>query len=146
MSIPSNMRDLAAQLIAYESTVGESSEPVESAALRVYEKLRKSLSSIAGAAAFESLAFRALMQAKSEAQRLWAVQIAADGTLQGLGDCAPHIDNDMELAGEEGTVLIGRLLNLLHIFLGEALMLSLLRDAWRGAAFENRSSVNGRKS
>jgi len=53
---------------------------------RVYEKLRTNLSVFAGVAAFESLAFRALMQAKSEAPELWAVQVAAGGSLQGLGE------------------------------------------------------------
>jgi hypothetical protein len=133
MSTPPELRDLAARLIAYESDVGKSSAPAESSALRVYEKLRQSLSSIAGAAAFESLAFRALLQAKSETQHLWSVQVAADGTLEGFGEFEPLIDNHMDLAVEEGITLIARLLSLLYIFLGEALTLSLLRDAWPGA-------------
>jgi hypothetical protein len=146
MSTSPEMRDLAARLVAHESVVGKSPAPAESSTLRVYEKLRQSLSSIVGAAAFESFAFRALMQARSETQHLWTVQIAADGSLVGLGDLESQIDDDMDLPGVEGTILIARLLNLLHIFLGEALMLSLLRDAWPGAAFDNRSSGNGRKS
>jgi hypothetical protein len=140
------MRDLARLLLAYEAFADKTTQPAESAILRVYEKLRQSLSAIAGAAAFESLAFRALMQAKSETKYLWAVQIDADGTLQGLGDYEPLINNDIDLASEEGTILIARLLNLLHIFLGEALTLSLLRDAWPGATFGERSLGNGRKS
>jgi hypothetical protein len=146
MSTPPEMRDLADRLIAYESVADKSSEPGESATLRVYEKLRRSLSAFAGSGAFESLAYRALTQAKSAAPRLWAVQVAADGTLQGFGEFEHQIDIDMDLAGEEGTILIARLLSLLHIFLGEALTLSLLRDAWPGTAFDNRSSGNGRKS
>jgi hypothetical protein len=146
MSTPPEIRDLAARLIAYESDVGGSSALAESSILRVYEKLRQSLSAIAGPTAFESLAFRALMQSKSETQHLWAVQIAADGSLEGLGDLKSQIDDDMDLPGEEGTILIARLLNLLHIFLGEALTLSLLRDAWPGATFDDRSSGNGRQS
>ena len=47
---------------------------------------------------------------------------------------------------EGGVILIARLLGLLLIFLGEALTLSLLRDAWPGAAFDDRNSGNGRKS
>jgi hypothetical protein len=129
------MRGLAYRLITYESAAGKNSEPGESAAFRVYEKLRQSLSATAGAAAFESLAFRALMQAKSETPRLWAVQVAADGTLHGFGEPESQVDIDMDLAGEEGIILIARLLNLLHIFLGEALTFSLLRKAWPGTAF-----------
>jgi hypothetical protein len=145
MTTPPETRDLAHRLLAYEAGAGKTSEPVESATVLVYEKLRQSLSAFAGAAAFESLAFRALTQAKSEAPGLWAVQVAADGSLEGLGEFEPQIDIDKDLAGEEGTILIARLLSLLHIFLGEALTLSLLRHAWPGAAFDERNSGNRRK-
>src|ERR1700722_12590064 len=76
MATPPTMRDLAHRLFAYEAVVGKTPEPVEFATLRVYEKLRQSLSAFVGVAAFESLAFRALTQAKSEAPGLWAVQVA----------------------------------------------------------------------
>ncbi len=49
-------------------------------------------------------------------------------------------------AGEGGIILIARLLGLLLLFLGEALTLSLLRNAWPGAAFDDRNSENGRKA
>jgi hypothetical protein len=38
------------------------------------------------------------------------------------------------------------LLGLLHIFLGEAITLSLLRNAWPGATFDNRSSESEKES
>src|SRR6185503_5515083 len=98
MSTSLEMRDLAARLIAFELNAGESSEPIESAALRVYKKLRQSISAFAGAAAFQSLAFRALSQVQSEVPRLWAVQVAEDGSLEGLSDIRSQIDNDMDLA------------------------------------------------
>ncbi len=145
MATPPRMRYLARYLLTYEGMSAKSSESMESATLCVYEKLRQSLSAFAGVAAFESLAFRALTQAKSEAPSLWAVQIAADGSLQGLGEFEPQIDIDKDLAGEGGTILIDRLLGLLLIFLGEALTLSLLRLAWPGAALDDCNSENGRK-
>src|ERR1039458_337118 len=128
MTTPPTMRDLAHRLFAYEVVAGKTSEPVEFATLRVYEKLRQSLSAFAGVAAFESLAFRALTQAKSEASGLWAVQIAEDGSLRGLGEFEPQIDIDKDLAGEfpageGGIILIARLLGLVLMFLGEALTL-----------------------
>jgi len=118
---------------------------MESAILSVYEKLRQSLSAFAGVAAFESLAFRALTQAKSEAPSLSALQVTEDGSLKGLGEFESQIDIDKELAGEGGIVLIARLLGLLRLFLGEALTLSLLRLAWPGAALDDCNSENGRK-
>ena len=151
MTTSPKTRDLALCLLNYEAVSAKSSESMESATLSVYEKLRQSLSVFAGVAAFESLAFRALTQAKSEAPSLWAVQVAEGGSLQGLGEFEPQIDMDKDLAdkfpaGDGGIVLIARLLGLLLIFLGEASTLSLLRNAWPSEAFDDRNSEHGRKA
>ena len=146
-----DMRELAHRLLAYEAVAGKASEPAESATLRVYENLRLSLVAFAGTAAFQSLAFRALTQAKSEAPSLWAAQVAEDGSLQGLGEFEPEVEMDRDQAGEYsngegGIALITRLLGLLLIFLGKTLTLSLLRNAWPGANFDDGSPENGRES
>jgi hypothetical protein len=151
MMIHPKTRDLARRLLEYEAMAAKSSESMESATLRVYEKLRQSLGAFAGVAAFESLAFRALTQAKSEAPDLWAVQVAADGSLRGLGEFEPksNIEKNQasdDQAGEGGVILIARLLGLLLIFLGEALTLSLLQVTWPHAAFDDSNSENGRKA
>jgi len=146
MTAAPGMRDLAHRLLTYEAGAGKDSEPMESPSIRVYEKLRQSLGAFAGATAFESLAFRALTQAKSEAPGLWAVQVAEDGSLRGLGKFESQIDIDKDLAGEGGIILIARLLGLLLLFLGEALTISLLRNAWPGEALDDRNSGNGRKA
>jgi len=150
---PPEMRDLARRLLACEAVAGKTSESAESVLLRVYEKLRQSLGAFAGVDGFQSLAFRALTQAKSEAPGLWAVQIAEDGSLQGLGELKPQqaefepqLGSDKDQASEGGVILIARLLSLLLMFLGEALTLSLLRNAWPDAAFDDRSSENRRES
>ena len=102
------MRDLAHRLLAYEAAAGKTSEPVESATLRVYEKLRGRLTALAGVAGFQSLAFRALTQARSEAPGLWAVEVAADGSLQGLGESEPPLTlTTIRLAREESFLLRG---------------------------------------
>jgi hypothetical protein len=151
MTTPSEMRDLAHRLLTYEAVVDETPEPVGSAAIRVYEKMRQSLCALAGVAGFQSLAFRALTQAKSEAPGLWSVQIAADGSLQGLGEFDPQPDafepqlgSGQDQVSEGGVVLIAHLLGLLLMFLGEALTINLLRNAWPGASFDDRNSGNGR--
>ena len=151
MTTSPKTRDLALCLLNYEAVSAKSSESMESATLSVYEKLRQSLSVFAGVAAFESLAFRALTQAKSEAPSLWAVKVTEDGSLQGLGEDEPQIDMDKDLAdkfpaGDGGIVLITRLLGLLGLFLGEALTLSLLRNAWPGEVFDDMNFANGRKA
>jgi len=146
MTAAPGMRDLAHRLLTYEAGAGRTSEPMEFATLRVYEKLRQSLSAFAGVAAFESLAFRALAQAKSEAPGLSAARVTADGSLQGLGEFDPQVGIDKNQTGEDGVILLARLLNLLLIFLGETLTLRLVRDVWPETAFDDRNSKDGRNA
>jgi hypothetical protein len=122
MTASPQMRDLAHRLLAYEASAAKTSDP------------------------FESLAFRALTQAKSETSALWAVKVAADGSLQGLGEIENQTGMDKARAGEGGIILIARLLGLLRIFLGEALTLNLLSNAWPGEAFDDSNSAHGGKS
>jgi len=139
------MRDLAHRLLIYEAGAGKTPEPTESPTLLVYEKLRRSLVEFVGVAGFQSLAMRALTLAKLEQPALSAARIAADGTLMGLSEMEDRIDMDERQAGEAGIQLIAGLLGLLRMFLGEALTLSLLRDAWPGAVFGDSNTANGRK-
>jgi len=146
MTAAPGMRDLAHRLLTYEAGAGKASEPMESPTLRVYEKLRQSLGEFVGAAGFYSLASRALALAKPEAPSLNAAQVAGDGALQGLSEIETQIDLNRDPADEEGIILIARLLGLLRIFLGEALTLSMLRNAWPGEAFDDGNAGNGRKT
>lgn len=144
-------QDLAHCLLTYEAIAGNASESKETTTLRVYEKLHQSLGVFAGAAGFHSLASRALALARSEAPSLCAAWVTEDGSLQGLGEFKPEINMDKDRTGEmqsgdEGVILIARLLGLLLIFLGEALTLRLLRDAWPSGTFDECNSGNGRKS
>jgi hypothetical protein len=146
MTIHPKTRDLARRLLSYEVATGKSSESMESATLRVYEKLRQGLGAFAGVAAFESLASRALALAKPEAPTLGATQIAADGSIRGLGEFTSQIDNDKNQAGDDhGVILMARLLGLLFVFMGEALTLSLLRVQWPRTVFDDHSSRTGEK-
>jgi hypothetical protein len=146
MNTPPEMRDLAQRLLRYEAEVGDTSEPVDSTTLRVYQKLRDSLGDLAGTAGFHSLASRALTLAKSEVPTLSAVKVGADGNLEGMSAIEPPIKVEQDRIHEDGVILISRLLGLLLIFLGESLTLSLLRDAWPGEALDDRNSGSGRKS
>jgi hypothetical protein len=140
------MRDLAQRLLSYEASAANASETVETATLRVYQKLREPLSELAGSAGFHALASRSLVLATSEFPSLSAVRIATDGNLEGLSSIERSIKVEQDRVYEGGVILISRLLELLSIFLGEALTLSLLREAWPGAALDDRNSGNGRKS
>jgi hypothetical protein len=136
---------MAQRLLTYESTADKSTRPVESATLRVYEKLRQSLTAIAGVTGFQSLACRALVLSKSEDISLDVAQIAADGSLRDFNEYEPQADIDKDQtsiyqANERGIILIARILGLLLTFLGEALTLSLLRNAWPDATFDDHNS------
>ena len=146
MISPSESRDLARRLLAWEANAGEAPEPAESISLRVYEKLRRRLCILAGVAGFHSLASRALTLAKSEAPDLAAVQVAPDGSLLGLGKPDVQIDIVRSKACEGETILIARLLGLLLIFLGEALTSNLISDVWPDATLDDNIPGNGRRA
>ena len=146
MTATPGMRDLARGLLAYEAGAGKNSEPIESQILLVYEKLRQSLGEFVGVAGFYSLASRALALAKQQAPSLGAARVSAEGTLQGLGEIETQFEIDKNPAADGGIILIASLLGLLRIFVGEALTLSLLRDAWPAEAFDDRNSAHRRSA
>jgi hypothetical protein len=122
--IPSQTRDLAQRLLGYQNAAGKTSEPTEVAAFGVCERLRQPLITLAGVAGFRSLLSRALTLARAEAPSLSAVQVAADGSLQGLDELRPQVDADQ--AREAGIILITQLLTLLVRVVGEATTLQLV--------------------
>ena len=124
MTLPPQTRDLAQRLVAYQSAPGKNSEPTELAAFRVCEALRQPLCALAGVAGFRQLLSRALTLARAEAPSLSAVQVAADGSLQGLEELRPQVDADE--AREAGIILITQLLGLLVRVVGEAVTLQLV--------------------
>jgi hypothetical protein len=126
---------LARRLLAYEAAAGKTSQPREVAVFCVCEKLRRSLCALTGVAGFRSLLSRALALAKAEAPGLSAVQVMADGSLQGPGELEPQIDKNH--VGEGGVILIAQLLALLLTFIGEALTLRLVQDIWPDAVFDD---------
>ena len=117
--VSSMARELADRLTAFEAA----SIPLEEdlfATCRVSEKLRRPLSTLTGTAGYNSLLSRALTLAKRESPALAEVQVNPDGSMEGLED----------EAAKACPVLIAYVLNLLTIFIGEALTLRLLQDVW----------------
>jgi len=128
----SESRYLAQRLLNYEAVEGKNSETAESAAFRVCAKLREPLVTLAGVAGFRSLLSRALTLAKAEAPSLSPVQIAEDGSLQGLDELKPEIDTDQ--TRERGAILIAQLIGLLLTFIGKGLTLRMVQGVWPQAA------------
>ena len=124
MMLPQQTRDLAQRLLSYEYAAGKTSEPTQFAAFGVCERLRQPLITLAGVAGLRSLLSRALTMARAEAPSLSAIQVAADGSLQGLDELRPQVDADQ--AREAGIILITQLLGLLVRVVGEAVTLQLV--------------------
>ena len=140
--LPPQTRDLAQRLLAYENASGKTSEPTEFAAFRVFERLREPICTLTGVAGFRSLLSRALTLARAEAPSLSTVQVAADGSLKGLDELEPQIDQKEVRDG--GAILIAQLIGLLLTFIGEGLTLRLVQDVWPEAAFNGRVSEEER--
>jgi len=143
VSLPKS-RHLAQRLLTYEAVAGENSEPPASGAFRVCAKLRRPLTALAGVAGFRSLLSRALTLARAEAPSLGAVQIAADGSLQGQDEFASQ--SNEEQARDGGVILIAQLIGLLLTFIGEGLTLRLVQDVWPEAVFDGRVYEKERKA
>jgi hypothetical protein len=135
-NIPSpRMRDYAQQLLAYEAAAHNPSEPNMATVFRVFEALRRPLSTLAGASGFRALLVRALMLANAQVPGLSAVQVKPDGSLEGLSNLGKGED------AEAGIVLVAQLLGLLVAFIGESLTVRILLDVWPGFnVFDAKSS------
>jgi hypothetical protein len=134
-SLTPEVKALASRLMAYEASKVRAGEAPRSAAFRVCDTLRKPLSRLAGIAGFRSLLSRALALASSEVRWLKAVHINAEGSLEGLDEAQPRLSGDEGAKGE--IVLVAHLLGLLATFIGEAMMLRLVQEAWPDTAFDD---------
>jgi hypothetical protein len=116
----STTRELAQRLLDAEAMEAGTADAETHAVCRVCDKLRRPLSTLAGAAGFRSLLSRALTLAKQESAALGAWEVKADGSLESPnGETTPS-----------GAVLIAHLIGLMITFIGESLTLRLVHDVW----------------
>lgn len=122
------MRSIAKQLMASEALGDTSAEADQPAAFRATDKLRPHLSMLMGRGGFQALLTRALMLATAEVPSLTAVQVVADGELDGLATAHSSLEAADFAEGE--VVLLAQLLGLLVAFIGPALTLRLINQIW----------------
>ncbi len=122
------LRDFAERLIAYETSGNKSSETKTPAACLASEKLRPHLATLMGNIGFRALVSRVLVLGVADVQWLRAVHVKADGSFDGFEELVAQVDPDEFLEG--CVVLLSHLLGLLVAFIGEELMLRLVREAW----------------
>ncbi len=135
------MRDLAARLIAHEMKENKSSEPGRPAAFQVCERLRPHLATLMGQGGFRAVLARALAVAGAEVPWLAAVQVTAEGSLDGWDKLEAQAKRKELTMG--GVVLVAQLLGLLVAFIGDNLTLGLVREVWPKISLEDLNFTKG---
>ena len=119
MTKPSaSIRKIAGQLLAVEAA--RRTDADEHEALLVCEKLRGTLTRVAGAEGFIALMRRSLALAKSDLPRLEDVTMRADGCVDGLE----------EAGADAGIALTAHFLWLMATFMGEPIVIWLVSETW----------------
>jgi hypothetical protein len=133
------LRELAERLLADEAAATIPLEADVPVAFRICDKLRRPLTTLAGAAGFHSLLLRALKLAIREAPGLDVLQVNAAGVLE---DVKP---NRFNTDAEGQALLVAHLVGLLFTFIGETLTLRLMHDVWPNALFISLASEGTEK-
>jgi hypothetical protein len=121
----SSMLDLVRQL---SQASRSASDPRATGPVAVLERLRASLSSLAGIEGFCSLLRRALILAVADHAALREATVDAEGHLRGIANA----DTTGPGGADEEAILavVAHLLDLLVTFVGRSLTLRLLQEAW----------------
>ena len=136
-------RDIARRLLAVESDDLHSPPNVRQA-VQVLDRLRASLTRLAGSDAFASLLRRSLALTQSKFPAASVLWINDTGSLEGLDALAEGKPSASVAAPcdaldpqcEAAVMIIAELLGLLVIFIGRALTLRLVREAWPDASLD----------
>jgi len=122
----------ARRLTAVEAARKAPSDVQVHESVRVFDKLRISQSQFIGAVGFETLLRRAIGRAAVEFPFLHEVTLTGDGRVEGL---------DTLTAKEEGVeatiAIVAHFLDLLVSFIGEALTIRLVANAWPDASLDD---------
>jgi hypothetical protein len=137
------MRSIAQILIQYETPKKDASETADAVIFRVTDRLRPHLATLMGNGGFRALLARALKLASAEVHWLRAVQVNADGVLEGLEPL--HARLKPAEFHEGRVVLLAQLLQLLVAFIGPALTARLMGEIWPQLAADNLDFGNGGK-
>ena len=126
------LKTLAEHLLGQDASA---TEGPGTAAFRACERFRHTLSSLLGGAGYRALLGRALLLATAKAPELAGLQVSADGSL--IGAIAVEPRSGSGLVADSEVVLIAHFLDLLVTFIGEALTLRLVQDAWPKASLDD---------
>jgi hypothetical protein len=129
---PHPLRVLSDQLLGGASTRSENSVDID-LAIAACEKLRVPLARLAGTTGFSMLLARALALATKQDASLTPLRVSNEGKFAGLDEFRRGL-NGSHLAHQGGAIILSEFLGLLVSFIGEALTLTLIREAWPDAS------------
>ena len=124
----SSVRDLARRMLAVEAASGSATDVPVHEAVRVCEKLRVSLTRLAGADGFASLLRRALALARAEVPSLQSIEVKPDCSL-----FEQLAADSRDGATDAGVAIVAHLLELLITFIGAPLTVRLVGEVWPDA-------------
>jgi len=122
------MRSLAKRLMVEDPPGPKSPDAEITAAFPASDRLRPYLATLMGKGGFRALLLRALALASEDVLWLRAVQVRADGSVEGL-EALPTPPDPIELL-EGRVVLLAQLLGLLVAFIGPGLTSRLVGETW----------------
>ena len=126
---------LTTRLLSDEPARTESASAEMDRAVYALEKLRAPLKKLAGTAGYSMLLARAVALASKRDASLSPIRVDNDGALAGLAEVRQG-SNGNTSALHGGAIILAELLCLLVSFIGESLMLTLVREAWPNADFD----------
>jgi hypothetical protein len=129
------MRRIANRLMVHE-TPRKSAAKAVAAAFPVIDKLRPHLATLVSNGGVRALVARALVLAAAEIAWLSAVQVNANGDIEGLETLGAVLDPETFLEGR--VVLLAQLLGLLVAFIGPGLTSRLMDEIWPEVPLEER--------
>ena len=127
------MRALARRLLAAEALRPPASDQHLHEAVRVYDKLRLSLTRFAGADGFAALLARSFALARAEVPSLNRLTVKPDCSMDAL---EAFVADEADGGTEAAAALTAHLLGLLVTFIGEPLTLRLVRESWPDASLD----------
>jgi len=130
------MRSFAKHLIVSDALASSASAPDPAVAFPVTDTLRPYLATLMGKGGVRALLARALALATVEVSWLRAVQVNADGDLEGMAAIGSLLDPADFLEGR--VVLLAQLLGLLVAFIGPGLTSRLVGEFWPQIPFQDR--------
>ena len=122
------MRSFAKRLIDSEALSNTSSAAQAAAVFPVTDKLRPHLATLMGDGGVRALLSRALVLATEEVSWLDAMQVNADGGLEGFEALSSQLDPSEFVEGK--VVLLAQLFGLLVAFIGPSLTSRLAGEIW----------------